>query len=72
MGSRLDAPLTSLDISEWLGFVTLVLLITSEIAAHFGPSHGLLIDRTRLRIVAVTTGILLFALIAFRAVGIVG
>jgi len=55
-----------LDISAWLTFVTIMLLLTSEIAAHYGPSRGLLVDKRRLRIMAATTGMLILGLIALR------
>lgn len=61
-----------LDISAWLTFLTITLLLTSEVVATYGPSRGLLIDQNRLRIMAATTGILTLGLIALRALQVLG
>jgi hypothetical protein len=61
-----------LDISAWLAFVTITLLLTSEIVASYGPSRGLLVDKHRLRVMAVTTGMLVLGLIVLRVVQLLG
>ena len=59
-------PLSSLDISVWLTFMAVVLVATAEVASHFGPAHGLLVDRSKLRMLALTTSIVLFAIVISR------
>ena len=61
-----------LDISAWLAFVTITLLLTSEIVASYGPSRGLLIDRNRLRVMATTTGMLILGLTILRVLQLLG
>ena len=68
----ISGPVGFIDLSEWLAFVTVVLLLTAEIVSHFGPAQGLLVDKTRLRLLAVTTGVLLLMIVALRALQIVG
>ena len=65
-------PFSFTDLSEWLAFVTVILLLTAEIVSHFGPAQGLLIDKNRLRLLAVTTGILILMVIGLRALQLVG
>jgi hypothetical protein len=46
-------------ISEWLAFMTVIVFLTSEVVSHFGPAHGLLLDKRLLRQVAIIMGALL-------------
>ena len=59
-------PLDFLGIIQWLAFVTIVLFLTAEAVSRFGPAHGLLVDRTRLRLVAATTGVVLRIIVGVR------
>jgi len=57
------------EISELLAFMTLVVFLTSEVVSHFGPAHGLLLDKTLLRQVAIVMGAMLLVtvtIIAYR------
>jgi len=58
--------LSSVDIGIWLTFTTIVLLVTAEVVSHFGPSFGLLVDKSRLRTLAFATGVLLFIIVVAR------
>lgn len=62
----MNYPLTSSDIDVWLTFVAIMVLMTAEVASHFGPARGLLVDKSRLRTLAFTTAILLFVVLVAR------
>ena len=62
----MSLPLDIVGIGEWLAFVTLILLVTSEALADSGPGIGLLIDRSRLRLLAVTTGLIVLGIIVIE------
>ncbi len=68
---QLSMTLDSLDISIWLAFVSVILILTSEVLSHFTAAHGLLIDKTRLRLLALVTGLLFLAIISFRAYSLI-
>ena len=53
-------------VSEWLAVVSLICLVTSEVLAHYGPANGLLIDRRRLRQVAIAASLLLIAVVSYK------
>jgi hypothetical protein len=47
------------EISQWLAFMTLIVFLTSEVVSHFGPAHGLLLDKTMMRQVSIIMGAML-------------
>lgn len=51
-------PLTLEGISLWLAFTAIILLITSEIISPYYGRTTILIDRRRLRTIALIVGIL--------------
>jgi hypothetical protein len=63
---KLTLLMSVLDISQWLTFVTILLLVTAELISHFGPARGVLIDKSRLQAVAITTGLMVLAIVAFQ------
>ena len=54
------------DISLFMAFVSVILLLTTEILSHFGFAQGLLVDKSRLRLLALATGLVFLAIVAFR------
>jgi len=64
-------PLEFWNLSLWIAVTSIVLLITAQlVSAYDGPSM-LLIDQRKLKIVALTMGILFLATAAVRIYGIV-
>ncbi len=59
-------PLGFSDISLWLAFAAIVLLITSEMVSLYYGKINIRIDRKRLRNVALLTAILFLATLAIR------
>ena len=59
-------PVGVVEIGEWMAFVALILLLTSEVLSDYGPRLGLLIDKSRLRLLAVTTGLIVLTIIALE------
>ncbi len=62
----LNLPIGFLELTSWLAFTCLVLLLTSEVLLHIGAAHGLLIDKTKLRLVGVITAVMLLLAIILR------
>ena len=59
-------PLSFWDISLWLAVTAIILLVTSElISPHFGKT-GILIEKRRLRTVALTVGLLFMFTVFIR------
>ncbi len=69
MLQKLTLLLDLVDISGWLTFVTVLLLVTAEVVSRFGPARGLLVDISRLRAVAIITGLIVLTVIAVEIVG---
>ena len=64
-------PLSFSDVSLWLAFAALILLITSEmVSLHYGKIN-VQIDRKRLRNVALIVSILFLATLAIRITNMV-
>ncbi len=59
-------PLGFSDISLWLAFAAIVLLITSEMVSLYYGKINIRIDRKRLRNVALLTAILFLATLGVR------
>ena len=55
------------DVSLWLAVVALILLATSELVSPYHGQTNLLIDKKRLRRVALVVGILFLMTLALRA-----
>ena len=58
------------EILIWLAFVSVMLLLAVQLVTHFGPSQGLLVDKTRLRILAMATTSFLLLMIALTVYSI--
>ena len=67
----MTAPINFYDISVWLGFSAIILLITTETVAYAGASQGLVIDKAKIRMMAVATGILFLAVLILRIMHVV-
>jgi hypothetical protein len=67
----MDFPLSFWDISLWLAITAIILLITSElISPHFGKTN-LLINKKKLRNIALTVSTLFLTTVAIRIVTII-
>jgi hypothetical protein len=67
----LNFPLSFWDISLWLAITAIVLLITSELISPYYGKTNLLINRNRLRNVAMLVSILFLVTVAIRIVTII-
>jgi hypothetical protein len=64
-------PLSFWDLSLWLAVTAIILLITSElISPHYGRTN-LLVNKKRLKNVALTVSILFLITVAIRIYGII-
>jgi len=59
-------PLSFLDISLWLAITTIILLITSEIISPYYGKTAILVQKRRLRIVALTVGLIFIFTVFIR------
>ena len=64
-------PLTFWDLSLWLAIISIILLVTAELVSPYYGQTNLLINRKRLRRVALTMGVLFLITVAIRIVGII-
>jgi hypothetical protein len=64
-------PLTFWDISLWLAITAIVLLITSELISPYYGKTNLLINKKRLRNVALTVSTLFLITVAIRIATII-
>ena len=64
-------PLSLWDLSLWLAITAIILLATSELLSPYYGQTSLLINKRRLRNVALTMGILFLSTIALRIYEIV-
>jgi hypothetical protein len=64
-------PLSLGGISPWLAVTAIILLITSELISPYHGKTSLLINRKRLRNVALITSIMFLITIAIRIFGII-
>lgn len=63
-------PLTFTDLSLWLAITSIILLITSELVSpHYGQTN-ILINKKRLRNIALATGTLFLITVAIRIIQI--
>ncbi len=62
-------PLSIWDISLWIAITAVILLITSELLAPYSSFFGdFVIEKTRLRLVAMILGVAFMLSVVFRAV----
>jgi hypothetical protein len=64
-------PLSLWDLSLWTAITAIILLITSELLSPFYGKTGIMIDRKRLRFVALAVALLFLATVAYRIYEIV-
>jgi len=64
-------PLSFWDISLWLAVTAIILLITSELISPYYGKTNLLINKKRLRNVALIMSILFLITVALRIYGII-
>jgi len=64
-------PLTFWDISLWLAFISIILLVIAELISPYHGLTNLLINRKRLRRVALIMGVLFLITVVIRIVGII-
>jgi len=67
----MNFPLSFWDISLWLAFTAIILLITSEIISPFYGKTKILINKKRLRNVALVMGIIFLITMVIRIYGII-
>jgi hypothetical protein len=59
-------PLSPSDISLWLAFTAIILLITSELISSYYGKTGIPINKRRLRTAALTVGLLFMFTVFIR------
>jgi hypothetical protein len=64
-------PLGFWDLSLWTAITAIILLATSELLSPYYGRTGLLIDKKRLRIVALVVALIFLATVAYRIYDIV-
>jgi hypothetical protein len=67
----MDFPLSFWDISLWLAITAIILLITSELISPYYGKTNLLINKKRLKNVALVIGILFLITVVIRIYGII-
>ena len=67
----MNFPLGFWDIGLWVAVTAIILLITSELLAPYYGGPGLVVDRRRIRTVALAFGIVFLIFVAVRAAGII-
>ena len=64
-------PLTLWDLSLWLAVTAIILLATSELISPYHGRTNILVDKKKLRKVAITVGMLFLATVAIRVYQII-
>jgi hypothetical protein len=64
-------PLTFWDLSLWLAVISIILLVTAELASPYYGHTNLLINKKRLRRVALAMGVLFLITVAIRIASII-
>lgn len=65
----MNFPLTTSDIGLWLAVTAIILLITSEfLSSSTGILSDIAIERTRLRLIAIGTGLAFMITVALRVI----
>jgi len=66
-----DFPLGFWDLSLWTAVTAIILLITSELLSPWYGRTGIMIDRKRLRLVALIFALIFLATVAYRVYEII-
>jgi hypothetical protein len=64
-------PLGFWDLSLWTAIIAIILLVTSELLSPYYGRTGLLIDKKRLRMVALIVALIFLASVVYRIYEIV-
>jgi len=64
-------PLGFWDLSLWTAIIAIILLVTSELLSPYYGRTGLLIDKKRLRMVALIVALIFLASVVYRTYEIV-
>jgi len=64
-------PLTFWDISLWLAITAIILLTTSELLSPYYGRTGIILDKRRLRMIALVMGMLFMVTVVVRVIGII-
>ena len=67
----MDFPLSFWDLSLWLAVTAIILLITSELISPYYGRTNLLVNKKRLKNVALLVSILFLITVAIRIYGII-
>jgi len=67
----MEFPLTFWDTSLWLAITAIILLATAELISPYYGQTNLLIEKRRLRQVALLLGVLFMITVAIRIYGII-
>jgi hypothetical protein len=67
----MDFPLSFWDISQWLAITAIILLVTSELISPYYGKTNLVINKKRLRNVALTVSTLFLITVAIRIINII-
>jgi hypothetical protein len=59
-------PLSLWDLSLWTAVTAIILLVTSELLSPWYGRTGIMIDKKRLRIVALVVALIFLATVAYR------
>jgi hypothetical protein len=62
----MSVPINIFDVHVWLAFVCVILFLTSQFTYNVGPGRGWLLNKSRLRLVAIATAILFLTVTAVR------
>lgn len=62
----MNFPLSSWDLGLWLAVTAIILLTTSELLSSYSGKTGILIEKRRLRRVALTVGLLFIIAVFIR------
>lgn len=64
-------PLSFSDISLWLGVLTVILLVASELISAYSRQVMIIVEKRRLRVIALVFSILFVLVVLVRIYGIV-
>jgi hypothetical protein len=67
----MDFPLSIWDISLWLAITAIILLVTSELISPYYAKTNLIINKKRLRNVALTVSTLFLITVAIKIINII-
>ena len=67
----MEFPVGFWDLSLWLAVAAIILLVTSELLSPYYGRTGILLNRRRLRMVAIMIAFLFLVTVAYRVYGII-